>query len=146
MKTTTLITVIIFFSLFSVSCNKEDDQNTISSYDQLNQTVLDSDNMPIDVDPISNYPDPFVNETTITFSIPNSAAWTTLIVYNNLMEKVAILISDKLTSGNYNFVFDASGLPDGKYFAKLNVGSSVSFEEMIKKSIVGNNREVHIKD
>ena len=94
MKTTTLITVIIFFSLFSVSCNKEDDQNTISSYDQLNQTVLDSDNMPIDVDPISNYPDPFVNETTITFSIPNSAAWTTLIVYNNLMEKVAILISD----------------------------------------------------
>jgi hypothetical protein len=65
-----------------------------------------------------NYPNPFNPTTTIEFSIPK-AEFVTLKIYNILGEEVTTLVSERLTAGQYKYQWDASGLPSGVYFYKL---------------------------
>jgi len=65
-----------------------------------------------------NYPNPFNPSTSIEFSIPISE-FVTLKVYNILGQEVANLVSNKLTPGNYKYIWDASGFASGIYYYKL---------------------------
>ena len=77
-----------------------------------------------------NYPNPFNPSTTIQFSIPNTS-YVTLGVYNTLGERVGVLASEELTSGTYNYSWDAAGLTSGIYFYKLQAGSYVETKKMV---------------
>ncbi|MFC2088186.1 S41 family peptidase [Calditrichota bacterium] len=68
-----------------------------------------------------NYPNPFNPITNIEFSIPKSES-VTLKIYNILGQEVTILVSDKLTSGNYKYTWDASGFASGVYIYRLHAG------------------------
>lgn len=77
-----------------------------------------------------NYPNPFNPLTTIEFSIPKTEQ-VNLKVYNILGQEVAILVSDKLTLGNYTYSWDASGFASGVYLYKLEAGSFIQIHKVI---------------
>lgn len=71
-----------------------------------------------------NYPNPFNPSTKISFTIPYSDN-VKLTVYNQLGEKVDVLVDEFLTAGNHTVEFRAGDrLPSGIYYYTLISGSS----------------------
>lgn len=77
-----------------------------------------------------NYPNPFNPSTKISYSLSNSS-YVTLNVYNVLGQKVAVLVDEEKSAGNYEVTFEAKNLSSGVYFYKLQAGNSVQTEKMI---------------
>jgi len=77
-----------------------------------------------------NYPNPFNPSTTITFSIP-VAEKVSLSVYNNLGQVVKMLLDETMSAGLHQVSFDASGLPSGTYFYKLEAATQSSVKRMM---------------
>jgi len=84
---------------------------------------------------MQNYPNPFNPSTTIKYSIPTvgkgHASSVRLIVYDILGREVTTLVNKQQQPGNYEVVFDASKLPSGTYFYRLQSGSFVETKKMI---------------
>ncbi|HVN48046.1 MAG TPA: FG-GAP-like repeat-containing protein [Bacteroidota bacterium] len=77
-----------------------------------------------------NFPNPFNPSTKISFSLMKEG-FTTLSVYNVLGQKVATLVEQVLQAGDQNATFDASRLPSGIYFYKLQSGSFTQIRKML---------------
>lgn len=69
-----------------------------------------------------NFPNPFNPQTTIRFSLPESAP-VRLEVYDMLGRRVALLVDGVLGAGWHDAQFDASHLSSGMYGYRLTVGS-----------------------
>jgi photosystem II stability/assembly factor-like uncharacterized protein len=65
-----------------------------------------------------NYPNPFNPDTKIKFSVLKTDD-TKLIIYNELGQMIRTLIHTRLSPGIYEVIFDASSLPSGVYFYRL---------------------------
>jgi hypothetical protein len=76
-----------------------------------------------------NYPNPFNPTTVISYSLPSSSN-VKLIVYNTLGQSIKTLESGYKTAGNYSINFNASDLPSGIYFYKLEAGSFSQIKKM----------------
>ena len=77
-----------------------------------------------------NYPNPFNIGTNIEFSIPHSE-FVTLKIYNTLGQEVTTLVSDILSSGNYNYPWDASDFASGIYLYRIQAGNYVESKKMV---------------
>jgi pectate lyase len=84
-----------------------------------------------------NFPNPFNPNTTIKYSIPKES-FVTIKVYNILGKEISALVSGRKYSGNYSINFDASNLPSGVYFYRLQAvpegrqaGSFVSTKKFV---------------
>lgn len=77
-----------------------------------------------------NYPNPFNPTTQINFSIPN-AGEVKLQVFNMLGQKVAVLLDENKSKGNYSINFDASTLSSGVYFYQLEFDGNVLSKKML---------------
>ena len=77
-----------------------------------------------------NYPNPFNPSTTIHYSIPK-LSFITLKVYDVLGNEIANLVSEEKRIGNYEIKFNASKLPSGIYFYRLQAGSFVETKKMV---------------
>ena len=77
-----------------------------------------------------NYPNPFNPSTNIKFALPADVN-VKLDVYNTLGEKVAELVNGPMTAGSYAIAFNASALPSGIYFYRIEAGSNVAVRKMI---------------
>ncbi len=77
-----------------------------------------------------NYPNPFNPSTTIRFSVPKREQ-VNLSVYNSLGQEVRTLVSGEKAQGSYEVSFDASNLPSGIYFYKLQTGAKVEVKKMV---------------
>jgi|GEM_PF-2237682 len=77
-----------------------------------------------------NYPNPFNPSTKIKFEIKKSA-YVTLTVYNLLGQRIKTLINKTLDAGNYVQNFDATNLPGGVYFYKLQAGNNYIVKKML---------------
>jgi len=71
-----------------------------------------------------NYPNPFNPSTIISFEIP-AATKATLKVYDMLGRVVATLVDGNLTSGSYNYTFNATNLSSGVYLYELTTATGV---------------------
>ena len=68
--------------------------------------------------------------TTITYDIPVRAN-VKHVVYNILGQVVATLVIEVQEPGRYIVKFDASGLPSGGYFYKLEAGKFVDVIKLV---------------
>ena len=57
--------------------------------------------------------------------------YVTLIVYNIAGKEVAKLVDGLRSAGEYSVSFNASELPSGVYFYKLNAGSFSQIKKMV---------------
>lgn len=69
-----------------------------------------------------NYPNPFNPSTKINFSLPNKS-FVSLKIYNSLGKEISSLVNEVLSSGSYEYNFNAASLPSGAYFYKLDAGN-----------------------
>ncbi len=86
--------------------------------------------LPQDISLKQNYPNPFNPSTTIEFSLPKEKI-VTLKIYNLLGQEVGTLVSDKLTSGNYKYAWDASAFTSGVYYYKIVAGRYTDVKKLI---------------
>jgi hypothetical protein len=77
-----------------------------------------------------NYPNPFNPTTTISYDLPERAR-VKLTIYNLLGQEVATLVNAEQEPGRYDVKFDASGLPSGVYFYRLEAGKFIEQKKMI---------------
>ena len=77
-----------------------------------------------------NYPNPFNLSTIIPFDIVEDAE-TKLEVYNIKGQLVTIIINQNLLRGSYEVDFDASNLPSGIYFYRLQTKSHLDIKPML---------------
>ena len=88
---------------------------------------------------LQNYPNPFNPVTKIRYNIADKS-FVTLKVYDILGKEVAVLVSGEKNVGSYEVNFDASGLPSGVYFYRLNSqpidGQAVNYQAVKKLMLV----------
>ncbi len=85
-----------------------------------------------------NYPNPFNPTTTIKYTIPAAVktlhATSQLVqlkIYDVLGKEVSTLVNKQQSPGNYSVIFDASNLPSGIYFYRLQTASFTKTKKMI---------------
>ena len=86
--------------------------------------------LPTEFNLSQNYPNPFNPSTTINFSVPKSE-FVTLKLYDVLGNEIMTLDSGEKSVGNYEVTFNASSLPSGIYFYKLQAGNSIETKKMV---------------
>ncbi|MCZ6704250.1 MAG: T9SS type A sorting domain-containing protein, partial [Ignavibacteria bacterium] len=77
-----------------------------------------------------NYPNPFNPETIIKYGIPTKTN-VQLSIYNALGEMIKVLLNEVQTAGNYEVPFNASNLPSGIYFYRIQAEAFVETKKMV---------------
>jgi len=77
-----------------------------------------------------NYPNPFNPVTSIQYAI-SSRQFVTLKVYDILGKDVATFVDEEKPVGTYEVNWNASNLPSGVYFYRLQTGDFVKTRKMI---------------
>jgi L-ascorbate metabolism protein UlaG (beta-lactamase superfamily) len=77
-----------------------------------------------------NYPNPFNPTTNFRFEIQN-IGWVTLKIYDMLGREAASLVSEELSPGFYSRSWDASKIPSGAYFYRLQLGYQSETKRLI---------------
>ena len=77
-----------------------------------------------------NYPNPFNPSTTIRFELPGPGN-ITLRIFNTLGQEVTVLLNGRKEAGYYEVTWDASSVPSGIYFYRLQAGEFVETKKMI---------------
>jgi len=73
---------------------------------------------------IAAYPNPFNPATTISYTLPETAA-VRLDIFSVAGQKVATLVDRSMSSGTHSVVFDGTGLASGMYVYRLTAGEVV---------------------
>ncbi len=97
--------------------------------------VEDDDEVnPTEFTVVDNHPNPFNNNTIITYSFSYRAFFVSLIVYNIKGQFVETLVSENQTPGVYWIAWDASSYNSGTYLFHLNIdGRSVTGRGLLLK-------------
>jgi plastocyanin len=92
--------------------------------------VTDDNNSVFKFNLIQNFPNPFNPSTKISYTIPERGN-VSLKVFNLLGSQVAELVNGEIEAGSYDITFNASNLPTGTYFYRLQTSSYVETKKMI---------------
>jgi hypothetical protein len=105
--------------------------NQIAMYDTINVSISKlGTEIPAKYDLFQNYPNPFNPETKITFDIVKNGL-TKLTVFDITGRTINTLVNQNLDAGKYEYFLNASSLPSGIYFYKLESGNFVQTKRMI---------------
>ena len=77
-----------------------------------------------------NYPNPFNGMTNLEFRVPTTG-FVTLKVFDLLGREVSAIINEECHPGVYRVTWDASRLPSGVYFCRLQTHDFVQTKKMI---------------
>ncbi len=94
------------------------------------KTSVEVNAVPVEFALNQNYPNPFNPSTSISFSIPNASS-VKLTIYNAIGKEVATLVNGTMESGNHKVVWNASNMPSGMYFYKLQADNFTSTKKMM---------------
>jgi formylglycine-generating enzyme required for sulfatase activity len=87
-------------------------------------------NIPKAIHLYQNYPNPFNPVTTISFDLPTYGN-VRIDVFNLIGQLVKTITNQYMSPGSYSVHFDASKLPSGIYFYRLNANNSIAVKKMI---------------
>ncbi|MCI0473527.1 MAG: T9SS type A sorting domain-containing protein [Ignavibacteria bacterium] len=105
--------------------------NQIAIYDTINVSISKlGTEIPAKYDLYQNYPNPFNPSTKIKFDIIKSGI-TKLTVFDITGRTLNTLVNENLEAGSYEYFLNASALPSGIYFYKLESGNFVQTKRMI---------------
>lgn len=86
---------------------------------------------PVEFGLMQNFPNPFNPVTIVSYGIPKKSA-VTLKVYDAVGREIATLVNNEIkTEGYYNIEFNASSLPSGIYYYRIEAGSFTDTKKMI---------------
>jgi len=77
-----------------------------------------------------NYPNPFNPSTTISFDLPRRER-VTLRLYNAIGQQVAELVNQSMPAGRHEVVWEASSVPSGLYFFRLEAGNYTAMKKAV---------------
>ncbi|MBL1211976.1 MAG: T9SS type A sorting domain-containing protein [Ignavibacteriae bacterium] len=77
-----------------------------------------------------NYPNPFNPSTTIEYTMPE-AGLVKIVVYNVLGQEIVSLVNQMKSQGSHKVTFDASNLPSGIYFYKMESNNFVQTKKLM---------------
>jgi len=100
------------------------------SYEYSDEVMIENSSLPDKFSLSQNYPNPFNPATTISYGIPVKSN-VVLKVLDITGSEVATLINEEKQPGSYKVEWNASALPSGIYFYKLQAGSFVETKKMI---------------
>ena len=72
---------------------------------------------------LTNFPNPFINETNIQFDL-SAPGNVSLVIYDNLGRPVRMLADGALATGQHKYSFNSEGLPAGIYNCVLRAGDA----------------------
>lgn len=93
------------------------------------RTMQRGKNIPSTLQLDQNYPNPFRSSTTFKFAIPNDGH-VLLNVFNVLGQKIATLIDQGLSAGEYTKNFSMGNQPSGLYFYQIINAGDVRIRKM----------------
>jgi hypothetical protein len=79
---------------------------------------------------LQNYPNPFNSSTTISYELSQTGG-VMIDIFDILGRKVESLINQVQPAGKYSLVWEASALPSGVYFARLQIGDLRQARKML---------------
>ncbi len=86
---------------------------------------------PVEFGLMQNFPNPFNPVTILSYAIPKRSA-VTLKVYDAIGREIATLVNNEIkTEGYYNIEFDASQMPSGIYYYRLEAGIFSDTKKMV---------------
>ncbi len=113
---------------------KQIDYNGNHIYFLLNNEVVISNPNKFSIS--QNYPNPFNPSTTIAYDMPFDGNMK-LVIFDNLGREVKTLVNGNVNAGYYKVDFNASALPSGIYFYRVNAESGTDkFEKVFKMMLV----------
>jgi hypothetical protein len=77
-----------------------------------------------------NFPNPFNPSTKIKYSIPQSSQ-VQIKIFDILGNEMETLVSEEKPSGTYELTWNASSLPSGVYFYRIQAGDFVETKKMV---------------
>lgn len=92
--------------------------------------INDEDTRPKSFSLLQNYPNPFNPSTTIKYELP-AIAHVTLSIFDLLGREITTFSRYREAAGEHSYVWDASALPSGVYFYRLQAGSFQSTKKLI---------------
>ena len=90
----------------------------------------DAPEQPATIDLETNYPNPFNPETTIAFTVQQSAD-VQITIYDALGRRVATLVDGVMPQGRHEVRFQAGDLPSGAYFYRLITPTQTLVRQML---------------
>jgi hypothetical protein len=93
-------------------------------------TGVSKEEVPTEYSISQNYPNPFNPSARIKFALPK-AALTTIVLYDVLGREIRTLINKELGVGYYEVTVDASTLPSGTYFYRIQSGDFIQTKKMV---------------
>jgi hypothetical protein len=89
-----------------------------------------NENIPIEYHLIQNFPNPFNPSTTFKYQIPE-LSFVTLKIYDVLGNEIEKLVNEVKPAGSYDIEFEATQLPSGIYFYRLQAGDYIETKKMV---------------
>jgi hypothetical protein len=93
-------------------------------------SISTNQNVPVEYETLSNYPNPFNPSTKITLSLPVSER-ISLEIFDLLGRKVETIAEGFLSQGIYQYQWDASKYPSGVYLCALRTMSSAKVAKLL---------------
>ncbi len=114
--------------LYALACNAGH-----PLYKSIHSTITSMQDYPVHKGLITyNFPNPFVDETTIYFSFPsNKPVEAKITIYNSIGKKIEEMIIPRHFAKEQSITFHAKGLPAGIYYYELSAGSIHTFKKMV---------------
>jgi plastocyanin len=97
-----------------------------------NPTAIDDDGsqIPVEFDIAQNYPNPFNARTAIEYSLPRDSH-VRIVIYNLLGQDIETLVDQGEPAGKHQVIWDASDVPTGVYFYRIEAGDFTQTRKML---------------